>query len=166
MPDQRRQARVENMISATPASTAMLRWSRCGQTRFAGCPEGHSGTLAQACSAPALTISEPEMNSTPAALTATQPTLPSRDLLGARRGTRAQTAVTVAPQSIATPAIRWAATVGAPFPAQTVTAPRMTCTTMIAAVNSAGRTVVGRWARARTASSAVRNASTVTIAAM
>src|SRR5450631_289978 len=163
--DQRRQACTENVSSAIPASPATLRCSRCGQTRSPDCPEGHSGKLAHAFSAPALTTREPETNSTLAAPMATQAIRPRRGPGVDWPGTRAHTAVTVEPPSIATPAIRWAATVGAPLLANTVTAPRAICTTMIAAVNSAGRTALGRWARALTASSAVRNVRIVTIPA-
>src|SRR5664280_3458365 len=119
--------------------------------RLPGRPDGHSGKLAHACSASALTISEPETKSTLAAPMATQPTRPSRGLVAwvVRTGTRAQTVVTVAPTSIATPAIRWAATVGAPLPANTGTAPRAICIPLIPAVTTAGRTVVAHSARAR-----------------
>src|ERR1035437_9759722 len=114
--DQCRQACTAKVSRAVPASTATARWIRCRATIPPGWPDGQSGKLAQAFSASALTTTAPETNNTPAALMAVQPSLPSRRPVVGRKGTRAATAVIVAPASMARAASRCAATVGAPLP--------------------------------------------------
>src|SRR5665647_3018479 len=111
--DQCRQACTAKVSSAVPASTATARWIRFRATIPPGWPDGQSGKLAQAFSASALTTNEPETNNTPAALMAVQPSLPSRRPVVGRKGTRAATAVIVAPASMARAASRCAPTVAA-----------------------------------------------------
>src|SRR5450759_5251146 len=139
--DQCRQACTAKVSSAVPASTATARWIRCRATIPPGWPDGQSGKLAQAFSASALTTNEPETNNTPAALMAVQPSLPSRRPVVGRKGTRAATAVIVAPASMARAASRCAATVGAPLPAITVSAPSVAAHLLAALAMLAGATI-------------------------